>query len=80
MGIQPLVFGNVHLHVWGLRFVVLVYLRIWPRILILQCPKITNVVDNLRIGQLQLSNEKIPGCFWFVGDYTTQFFRDHNKP
>ena len=27
-----------------------------------------------------MSNEKYPGCLGFVGDYTTQLYRDYNKP
>ncbi len=27
-----------------------------------------------------LSNEKNPGCFRYIGDYTTQLYRDYNKP
>ena len=28
----------------------------------------------------QVSNEKNPGCFVYIGDYTTQLYRDYNKP
>ncbi len=28
----------------------------------------------------QLSNEKNPGCLGYIGDYTTQLYRDYNKP
>ena len=28
----------------------------------------------------QLSNEKNPGCLVYIGDYTTQLYRDFNKP
>ena len=28
----------------------------------------------------QLSNEKKPGCLGYIGDYTTQLYRDYNKP
>ena len=27
----------------------------------------------------QLSNEKNPGCLGYIGDYTTQLYRDYNK-
>ena len=27
-----------------------------------------------------LSNEKNPGCLGYRGDYTTQLYRDYNKP
>ena len=27
-----------------------------------------------------MSNEKNLGCLWYIGDYTTQLFRDYNKP
>ena len=27
-----------------------------------------------------LSNEKNPGCLGCIGDYTTQLYRDYNKP
>ena len=30
--------------------------------------------------QEQLSNEKNPGCLWYIGDYTTQLYGDCNKP
>ncbi len=30
--------------------------------------------------RLQVSNEKNPGCFAYIGDYTTQLYRDFNKP
>ena len=29
---------------------------------------------------LQMSNEKNPGCLVYIGDYTTQLYRDSNKP
>ena len=32
------------------------------------------------VGNFHLSNEKNPGCLGYVGDYTTQFYRDYNKP
>ena len=28
----------------------------------------------------QLSNERNPGCFGYIGDYTTQLYGDYNKP
>ena len=28
----------------------------------------------------QMSNGKNPGCLDYVGDYTTQLYRDYNKP
>ena len=28
----------------------------------------------------QMSNEKSPGWLGYVGDYTTQLYRDYNKP
>ena len=28
----------------------------------------------------EMSNEKKPGCLVYIGDYTTQFYRDYNKP
>ncbi len=28
----------------------------------------------------QLSNEKNPGWLGYIGDYTTQLYRDYNKP
>jgi len=28
----------------------------------------------------QLSNEKNPGCLGYIGDYTTQLYRDYYKP
>ena len=28
----------------------------------------------------ELSNEKNPGCLGYIGDYTTQLYRDYNKP
>ena len=28
----------------------------------------------------QLSNEKTTGCLGYIGGYTTQFYRDYNKP
>ena len=28
----------------------------------------------------QLSNGKNPGCLGYIGDYTTQLYRDYNKP
>ncbi len=31
-------------------------------------------------AQTHLSNEKNPGCFWYIRDYTTQLHRDYNKP
>ena len=27
-----------------------------------------------------MSNEKDPGCLVYIGDYTTQLYREHNKP
>ena len=30
--------------------------------------------------QEQLSNEKNPGCFVYIGDYAFQLYRDYNKP
>ena len=27
-----------------------------------------------------LSNEKNPGCLVYIGGYTTQLYRDYNKP
>ena len=30
--------------------------------------------------QTQMSNEKNPGCLVYIGDYTTQLYRDYNKP
>ena len=30
--------------------------------------------------KIQLSNEKSPGCLGYTGDYTTQLYRDYNKP
>ena len=27
-----------------------------------------------------LSNEKNPGCLWYIGDSTTQLYGDYNKP
>ena len=27
-----------------------------------------------------VSNEKNPGCLGYIGDYTTQLYRDYNKP
>ncbi len=31
-------------------------------------------------NKTHVSNEKNLGCFWYLGDYTTQLYRDHNKP
>ena len=28
----------------------------------------------------KLSNEKNPGCFVYIGDYTTHLYRDYIKP
>ena len=28
----------------------------------------------------QVSNEKNPGCLGYIGDYTTQLYRDFSKP
>ena len=28
----------------------------------------------------QMSNEKNPGWLGYIGDYTTQLYRDYNKP
>ncbi len=44
--------------------------------------------DNPRIAYDQLghvklpqvSNEKNPGCFGYIGDYTTQLYRDYIQP
>ena len=33
-----------------------------------------------KINQTQMSNEKNPGWFGYIGDYTTQLYRDYNKP
>ena len=30
--------------------------------------------------QSQMSNEKNPGCLRYIGDYTTQLYRDYNNP
>ena len=31
-------------------------------------------------GENQLSNEKNLGWLGYIGDYTTQLYRDYNKP
>ena len=31
-------------------------------------------------GETQVSNEQNPGCLGCIGDYTTQLYRDFNKP
>ena len=30
--------------------------------------------------QIQVSNEIKPGCLVYIGDFTTQLYRDYNKP
>ena len=35
--------------------------------------------NNLRIS-FQMSNEKKPGWLGYIVDYTTQVYRDYNKP
>ena len=30
--------------------------------------------------ELQVSNEKNPGCLGYIGDYTAQLYGDYNKP
>ena len=32
------------------------------------------------MGETQLSNEKNTGWLGYIGDYTTQLYRDYNKP
>ena len=32
------------------------------------------------LPQIQVSNEKYPGCLVYIGDYTTQLYRDYNTP
>ena len=34
----------------------------------------------LVVGGAKLSNEKNPGYLLYMGDYTTQLYRDYNKP
>ena len=34
----------------------------------------------LEIRGPQMSNEKYPGCLVYIGGYTTQLYRDYNKP
>ena len=34
----------------------------------------------LALKYQQMSNEKKPGCLGYIGDYTTQLYRDYDKP
>ncbi len=36
--------------------------------------------DLEKAWQSLLSNEKKPGWLGYIGDYTTQLYRDYNKP
>ena len=36
--------------------------------------------SSVDLEKNQLSNEKHPGWSGYIGDYTTQVYRDHNKP
>ena len=36
--------------------------------------------DQLLKGKQHLSHEKKLGCLGYIGDYTTQLYRDCNKP
>ena len=36
--------------------------------------------DAMIFTIFNMSNEKNPGCFVYIGDYTTQLYRDYNKP
>ena len=38
------------------------------------------VLGNKMRRQSKLSHEKNPGCLGYIGDYTTQLYRDYNKP
>ena len=38
------------------------------------------VVFSLKESFQLMSNEKNPGCLGYIGDYTTQLYRDYNKP
>ena len=33
-----------------------------------------------KMEEAHLSNENNPGCLGYIGDYTTQLYRDYNKP
>ena len=33
-----------------------------------------------KVSKGYVSNEKIPGCSVYIGGYTTQLYRDYNKP
>ncbi len=37
-------------------------------------------VEHSKGGAVLVSNEKDPGCLVYIGDYTTQLYREHNKP
>ena len=39
-----------------------------------------NSCHGLGLSKKQLSNEKNPGCLGYIGDYTTQVYRDYDKP
>ena len=32
------------------------------------------------MGDIHMSHEKNPGWLGYIGDYTTQIYRDYNKP
>ena len=35
--------------------------------------------NQIQLSKIQLSNEKNPGWLGYIGDYTTQVYRDYNK-
>ena len=41
---------------------------------------ISFVCEMLHAKQSHLSNEKKRGCLGYIGDFTTQLYRDYNKP
>ena len=43
-----------------------------------ECPKQVGFL-NLSTGWNWMSNEKDPSCLGYIGDYTTQLYRDYNK-
>ena len=54
---------------------------IWSRCIWVEMPKGYHRCEgNVITESLHLSNEKNPGWLGYVGDYTTQLYRDYNKP
>ena len=42
--------------------------------------QINSVSSDECVLERNMSNEKNPGCFGYIGDYTAQLYGDYNKP